>query len=201
MSDVNEIHQFLGCKTPSSWIQAALKDQSLLLLDHANCEKKAASTALNLMYRYSDNFELLNKMSRLAREELRHFEQVLALIKGRGIEFQHVTASRYAGGLHTSIRTSEPGKLIDTLIVGALIEARSCERFACIAPYLDTELQDFYLSLLKSESRHFRDYLALARQAAQDSIEDRVEFFVEKEQVLIESSDSQLRFHSGVPVV
>lgn len=201
MSDVNEIHQFLGCKTPSSWIQAALKDQSLLLLDHANCEKKAASTALNLMYRYSDNFELLNKMSRLAREELRHFEQVLALIKGRGIEFQHVTASRYAGGLHTSIRTSEPGKLIDTLIVGALIEARSCERFACIAPHLDTELQDFYLSLLKSESRHFRDYLALARQAAQDSIEDRIEFFVEKEQVLIESSDSQLRFHSGVPVV
>ena len=201
MSDVNEIHQFLGCKTPASWIEAALRDQSLLLLDHANCEKKAASTALNLMYRYSDNFELLNKMSRLAREELRHFEQVLALIRRRGIEFRHVTASRYAGGLHANIRTSEPGKLIDTLIVGALIEARSCERFASIAPHLDTELQDFYLSLLKSESRHFRDYLALARQAAQGSIEDRVEFFVEKEQALIESSDSQLRFHSGVPVI
>ena len=201
MVDLSEIYQFLGCKTPAAWIAAALDDQPLLLIDHANCEKKAASTALNLIYRYSDNFELLNKMSRLAREELRHFEQVLALIKRRNIEYRHVTASRYAGGLHTHIRTSEPGKLIDTLIVGALIEARSCERFASLAPRLDNDLQKFYLSLLKSESRHYRDYLALARKAAAESIDDRIKFFVEKEQVLIESEDTQLRFHSGVPVL
>ena len=200
MTDLSEIHEFLGCKTPDLWVAAALKDQQLLLIDHANCEKKAASTALTLMYRYSTNFELLNKMSRLAREELRHFEQVLALIVSRSVKYRPLSASRYAGRLHADIRRSEPGKLVDSLIVGALIEARSCERFAYLAPHLDAELQQFYLSLLKSESRHFRDYLKLAKQAAQESIDDRVTFFVEKERELIESDDSQLRFHSGVPV-
>lgn len=199
MDDLTEILQFLACKTPDAWIAAAVNDQPLLLIDHANCEKKAASTALNLMYRYTDNFELLNKMSRLAREELRHFEQVLALLKRRRIQYRHVTASRYAGGLHTHIRSSEPGKLIDTLIVGALIEARSCERFASLAPHLDSELQDFYLSLLKSESRHYRDYLALARKASEESIDKRIKFFVKEERDLIESGDKELRFHSGTP--
>ena len=141
--------EFHNCRTPDVWVARALENLDLLLIDHANCEKKAASTALNLMYRYTDNFDLLNKMSRLAREELRHFEQVVAIMKKRGITYDFLTASDYAGSLMKQVRKTEPGKLIDTLIVGAIIEARSCERFAALAPHLDEDLKKFYLSLLK----------------------------------------------------
>ncbi len=82
---LDQIHDFLPCKTPQRWIENALANQDLMLIDHAHCEKKAASTALSLMYRYVDNTDLLNRMSRLAREELRHFEQVLAIMKKRGV--------------------------------------------------------------------------------------------------------------------
>ena len=82
---LEEIENFLPCATPARWIENALAHPEILLIDHANCEKKAASTAMNLIYRYTDDFDLLNKMSRLAREELRHFEQVLALMKKRGV--------------------------------------------------------------------------------------------------------------------
>lgn len=192
------VHEFLLCETSDSWIQSALEHQDLLLLDHANCEKKAAGTAMNLMYRYVDDFELLNKMSRLAREELRHFEQVIAIMEKRGIAYEQITASRYAADLRKPVRTYEPERQIDTLIVGAIIEARSCERFEKLAPHLDDELQKFYLSLLKSESRHYRDYLGLAKKAAggQD-ISERVQFFLEREKALVESSDIEFRFHSG----
>lgn len=192
------ILNFLLCETPQEWIAAALNEPELLLIDHANCEKKAAGTALNLMYRYVDNFDLLNKMSRLAREELRHFEQVLAIMAKRNIAYPQITASRYAAKLRKLVRTHEPGRLIDTLIVGAIIEARSCERFAKLAPHLDEELQNFYLSLLKSEARHFEDYLTLARNAADEPIDERIQFLLVQEQALILSADSEFRFHSGV---
>jgi len=193
------IEEFLLCRTPEAWIQQALQYPEILLIDHANCEKKAASTALNLMYRYVENFDLLNKMSRLAREELRHFEQVLAIMQRRKIPYRHVTASRYAAELRKHVRIADPEKLIDTLIVGAIIEARSCERFASLAPHLDDELQKFYESLLKSEARHFQDYLTLAKKAAgNQSIDERVRFFLEQERELVESPDAEFRFHSGV---
>lgn len=194
------IHEFLHCETPSAWVEWALSEPELMLIDHANCEKKAAGTALNLMYRYIDNYDLLNKMSRLAREELRHFEQVIAIMKKRNITYKPVSASRYAAEMRKPIRTFEPARLIDTLIVGAIIEARSCERFEKIAPHLDDELSKFYLSLLKSEARHFQDYLALARKVdKQTSIDDRVLFFLELEAGLIQSKDTEFRFHSGIP--
>ncbi len=197
--DLSPIHNFLRCETPEAWLTAAVKQQPLLLIDHANCEKKAASTAINLIYRHVENFELLNKMSRLAREELRHFEQVIAFMRKRGIEYEQISAARYAAELRKGVRTHEPGKLVDTLIVGAIIEARSCERFACLAPLLDKELGDFYLSLLKSESRHFMDYLGLAEKAAGEDISARVDFFLEKEKQLIQMEDEEFRFHSGPP--
>jgi tRNA-(ms[2]io[6]A)-hydroxylase len=197
---LDDIHAFLPCPTPEAWVHAALEQQELLLIDHANCEKKAASTALQLIYRYTDDFDLLNKMSRLAREEMLHFERVIAIMEKRGIAYQSLSASRYAAGLHEAIRRGEPERRIDTLIVGALIEARSCERFAKLAPHLDDELCTFYQSLLKSESRHYRDYLALARQAGGGaSIDDRVEHFLALERELIESPDREMRFHSGPP--
>ncbi|MFE8071560.1 tRNA isopentenyl-2-thiomethyl-A-37 hydroxylase MiaE [Marinobacteraceae bacterium S3BR75-40.1] len=198
MQDALEsIHNFLPCPTPDQWIENALAHQDLLLIDHAHCEKKAASTALSLMYRYVDRTRLLEKMSRLAREELRHFEQVLAIMKKRGIAYDHLTSSRYASGMREGVRSEEPGKLVDVLIVGAFIEARSCERFAKLAPYLDAELEKFYNSLLKSEARHYEDYLKLAREAADEPIEDRIAWFAERERALIESPDQEFRFHSG----
>ena len=197
-SAVEEINQFLPCATPDRWIENALENQSLMLIDHANCEKKAASTALSLINRYTDNFDLLNKMSRLAREEMRHFEQVIALMKRRKIEYFHITASRYAAGLREMVRNREPHKLVDVLIIGAFIEARSCERFARLAPYLDEELQAFYQSLLKSEARHYQDYLRLAEVAAGDvGVDGRVAEIALRERQLIEAPDTEFRFHSG----
>ncbi|MBB6523123.1 tRNA-(ms[2]io[6]A)-hydroxylase [Pseudoteredinibacter isoporae] len=198
MIDLTEIHNFLLCETPDAWIEQALEHQDLMLIDHANCEKKAAGTAMNLMYRYVSDFELLNKMSRLAREELRHFEQVIAIMEARGIDYPQIQASRYAAELRKPIRTHEPERLIDTLIVGAIIEARSCERFNKLAPKLDDELKKFYLSLLKSEARHYQDYLGLAKKAAGDqSIDDRIALFLELDKELVLSKDSEFRFHSG----
>lgn len=194
---LQEIHDFLSCRTPSRWIENALANQDLMLIDHAHCEKKAASTALSLMYRYVDNTDLLNKMSRLAREELRHFEQVLAIMNKRGVDYCHLTPARYAAGLRQEVRSEDPGRLVDVLIVGAIIEARSCERFAALAPFLDEKLADFYTSLLKSEARHYQDYLTLAEQAAGESIQARVGDFLALERALIKEPDTEFRFHSG----
>lgn len=194
---LKEIHEFLPCRTPEQWIENALANQDVMLIDHAHCEKKAASTALSLMYRYVDNTDLLNKMSRLAREELRHFEQVLAIMKKRGVVYSHLSPARYAAGLREAVRKDDPGRLVDVLIVGAIIEARSCERFAALAPHLDDKLAEFYNSLLKSEARHYQDYLALAQQANGGPVDERVADFLAIEQTLIEAPDSEFRFHSG----
>jgi tRNA-(ms[2]io[6]A)-hydroxylase len=194
---LKEIHEFLPCRTPEQWIENALANQDVMLIDHAHCEKKAASTALSLMYRYVDNTDLLNKMSRLAREELRHFEQVLAIMKKRGVNYSHLSPARYAAGLREAVRKDDPGRLVDVLIVGAIIEARSCERFAALAPHLDDKLAEFYNSLLKSEARHYQDYLELAKQANGGPVQERVEAFMAIEQKLIEEPDSEFRFHSG----
>ena len=197
-SALDEINAFLPCPTPDRWVENALENQSLMLVDHANCEKKAASTALSLINRYTDNFDLLNKMSRLAREEMRHFEQVIALMKRRNIAYEYVSASRYAAGLRDMVRSKDPDKLVDVLIIGAFIEARSCERFAKLAPFLDAELEDFYKSLLKSEARHYQDYLRLAKTVAGDiCIDKRIEEIAQRERELVEQPDTEFRFHSG----
>lgn len=198
--DLSPVLEFLPCRTPDAWIAAALADPVTMLIDHANCEKKAAATALSLMHRYTDNFQLLNKMSRLAREELRHFEQVLSIMSKRGIRYDAISASRYAAALRDEVRKRDPGKLVDTLLVGALIEARSCERFAALAPHLDSELADFYRSLLKSESRHFGDYLTLAKTVAPEAeVAARLEVLKQREQALVQGVDGEFRFHSGPP--
>ena len=198
-TDLEQIQRFLLCETPDSWVEAALKNQDILLIDHLNCEKKAASTAMSLMHKYRERTELLFKMARLAREELMHFTQVLKIMESRGVAYEHVSASRYGAGFHQHIRTHEPAALVDKLIIGAYIEGRSCERFAKIAPFLDEELQRFYTSLLKSEARHYQDYLDLAQLYSDEDIGTRVAEFGEIEKGLILSPDSEFRFHSGVP--
>ncbi|MDE3735114.1 MULTISPECIES: tRNA-(ms[2]io[6]A)-hydroxylase [Pseudomonas] len=195
-----EIHEFLGCPTPAAWVTAALADQETLLIDHKNNEFKAASTAMALMAKYSTHLDLINFMSRLAREELVHHEQVLRIMKRRRIDLIPVSASRYASGLRKLVRSHEPQKLADTLVVGAFIEARSCERFEALVPHLDEELGKFYGGLLKSESRHYQGYLKLAYQYGETQDVDRtIQKVRAAERELIESTDVEFRFHSGVP--
>src|SRR3990167_5708126 len=129
MNPFPEIHDFLGCPTQNAWVEQALCNQDLLLIDHANCEKKAAACALQLIHCYPHHHELLQKMARLAREELLHFQKVAKLLKSRRIAYQPLRPGRYAQALRDQVRTSEPRRLMDFLIIGAFIEARSCERF------------------------------------------------------------------------
>ncbi|WP_336167428.1 tRNA-(ms[2]io[6]A)-hydroxylase [Acinetobacter sp. 161(2023)] len=198
---------FLGCQTPNAWLDEAINNLDILMQDHANCEKKAASTAMNLMFRYSFFPDLQVKLAQLVREEMLHYEQVLELMAKRGQKWDGLSAGRYAGGLRKEIRTYEPEALIDVLVVGAFVEARSCERFHALAPRVDDELGRYYRYLLKSESRHFEDYLALALDVAKtakmknpkEDIQQRIEHIREVEKNLILTPDDTFRFHSGVP--
>ncbi len=198
---LEKIHQFLHCKTPDAWLQSAVQQLPELLIDHANCEKKAAATAMHLMYRHTERTELMRKMSQLAREELLHFQQVVELMHARGIVYRRLSPSRYAASLRQFVSKNEATGLVDTLIIGALIEARSCERFAKLAPLLDSQLNKFYSSLLKSEARHFEDYLFLAQLYSNEDISQKVDDFAKEEARLITSFDQTLRFHSGVPAL
>ena len=198
---------FLGCTTPQAWLDEALNQLDVLMQDHANCEKKAASTAMNLMFRYSFFTDLQVKLAQLVREEMLHYEQVLEFMSKRGQTWIGLSAGRYAGELRKEIRTYEPEALIDVMIIGAFVEARSCERFYALAPIVDDELGRYYRYLLKSESRHFEDYLALALDVAktaklkdpEETIQLRITHIREVEKNLIQSPDNTFRFHSGVP--
>ncbi|NVK56696.1 MAG: tRNA-(ms[2]io[6]A)-hydroxylase [Alteromonadaceae bacterium] len=143
--------------------------------------------------------DLIDKMVLLIKEELHHFYQVLEIMEEYGIKYESVGSSRYARGMLRHVRTYEPQALIDKLICGAYIEARSCERFAALAPHVDKRLGDFYVSLLRSEARHYQDYLTLADNIAGEDISERVAFFAEVEAGLISSDDNDFKFHSGVP--
>ncbi len=200
MTNIDEILSYLKCRTPDVWVERARQELKIILVDHASNELKAAQSAMTLIAKNPTKLDLLNKMSRLAREELVHFEQVLKILKKRGIQYHPIKASSYAVSLAKHIRKTQAEALVDTLIVGSIIEARSCERFAKLAPHLDDELEKFYLSLLKSEARHYQDYLSLAQSYSDEPIDDRVEFFLNLEHDVILAPDSLFRFHSGIPV-
>ena len=200
---VAAIESFLGKPTPVAWVDAALESLPEIVIDHANCEKKAAATAMSLLNRYPDHDGIVRRMSPLAREELRHFEQVVRLMKRAGIRWRHVGASRYAAGLRETVAHSEPDKLVDLLIIGAFIEARSCERFALLAPRIGAPFDDFYRGLLASEARHFSDYLSLARTSSgarpEAWLNERIDRIRSVENRLAADPDTQVRFHSGPP--
>ena len=189
--------------TPASWVEHAARRWRELLVDHANCEKKAASTALALMFAYPEDRELSATLSRVAREELRHFEQVQRWMAELGVAHVRQKPGRYGAGLRKMMRTSEPGRKLDRLLVGALIEARSCERFRLLAPKLSTPLAEFYATLAASEARHFALYLDLAwtRAAAtgRPTFERRLRTLAEHEAELATAPDATFRFHSGSP--
>ena len=197
------IARFLDEPTPHEWLDEACSRLPEMLLDHANCELKAASTALGFLYRYPERTALAQRMSKLAREELRHFEQVRSIMDEMEIPFQRLSASRYAGRLRDVARPMEPHKLLDMLLIGALIEARSCERFAMLVPRLPEKLGKFYGGLLASEARHFEHYIAFARSecgVGDAEIDDRLAELKDVEAALISEPDPDFRFHSGRPL-
>jgi tRNA-(ms[2]io[6]A)-hydroxylase len=129
-----------------------------------------------------------------------HYEQVLLFMERMGVEFRPLSASRYARTLRESVRTDEAGRLVDLLIIGAIVEARSCERFATLWPRLPTSLGRYYKSLLRSEGRHYQDYLALAKENGDEpTVNERLAHFLSIDAQLIQSPDQEFRFHSGVP--
>lgn len=192
----------LAAPTPAAWYERAAAGLDDLLLDHANCEKKAASTALSLLFAYAEHADFAHSLSRLAREELRHFEQVQALMVARGIRHRRLKPSRYAEGLRAAVAGHEPLRLIDLCLVGALIEARSCERFAGLAACLPSDVARFYAGLEAAERRHAAGYLAFAARfadAAAVPVLPRLERLRGIEAELVTSPDRDLRFHSGAP--
>lgn len=199
-TDLQMLHDFLQIKTPELWLDYAGSHLPLLLVDHAHCERKAAATAINFISKYPERKELVEVMSPLAREELLHFEKVIDLMAKRDILYGPLQPSEYATKMHKQI-TKRDGteRLCDQLIIGAIIEARSCERFNAIIPYIeDKELAKFYGTLIKSESRHFENYLMLAKLYG-GAIEQRISYFLAMENKFIMSPDTVFRFHSGVP--
>lgn len=199
-TDLHMLNEFLQVKTPQIWLDHAAKNIPLLLIDHAHCERKAAATAIIFMSKYPERKELIEVMSPLAREELLHFEKVIQVMVKRGIEFGPLHPSTYAAQMHKQI-TQKDGveRLRDQLIIGAIIEARSCERFHALIPYIeDQDLAKFYSTLVKSEARHFEDYLRLAKLYGGD-INERLQLFLHIENKFIMAQDVVFRFHSGIP--
>ena len=195
-------HPLLQAATPDAWVEEACAHPDVLLIDHANCEKKAASTALALMFAYAEDLELTGKMSRLAREELRHYEQVAKLMGARKVVPQRLEPGRYAGRLRRLVSTAEPEREVDLMICGAFIEARSCERFAVLAESIDAPLASLFKGLHEAEARHYELYLNLAKRAAARAglnVEPRIADFASLEAQLITSPDPLFRFHSGPP--
>lgn len=190
----------LKAPTPRPWVTAAVADLPTLLVDHANCEKKAASTAMALIFAYPEDRQLSVALSRLAREELKHFEQVERLMRKLDVPYIRMKPGRYASELRKLVRTHEPKRKLDLMIVHALIEARSCERFRLLSTKLPEDVRDLYAQLERSEARHFELYLDFAaREYDAAEIAERLEIIATREAELATSPDSDLRFHSGPP--
>jgi tRNA-(ms[2]io[6]A)-hydroxylase len=188
----------LASSTDPGWVETALSDLDELLLDHAHCERKAAGMAVRLMFRYPDQAFLHDPLSRLAREELAHYEEVLRVLAARGGSMRRQRPSPYAGRLYHCVRSAEPGRLVDTLLVCALIEARSSERFKLLAEAIDDpSLCALYNGLLASEARHHGSYLELAVQASdENSARARLLELAEREAEIIADPTRMVRIHA-----
>ncbi len=198
------LDELLKAPTPAAWVDYAAAHWAALLIDHANCEKKAASTALSLMFTYPEDRRLAGALSRLAREELRHFEQVQRMMETLAVPHARQKPGRYGAGLRGAVRTFDPGRKLDLLLVGALIEARSAERFGLLAPRLTGRLAEFYSALERSEARHFELYLELAYErddsASHAESARRLAALAVCEADLVTQPDPVFRFHSGPPL-
>lgn len=180
------------------WLTQVDQHLDEILIDHAHCEKKAAGTALNLMFAYIENEELCREMTEIVKEELDHFHQVLDLLKERDIAFRRLKPSNYAGLLKDLSRNQEPGRAIDRLLIASLIEARSCERFDLLRQHVaDQQLAQFYHGLFESEARHHRTYVRLAENYQPAAVvHQRLQELAQEEAKIIERGDPLPRMHS-----
>ena len=193
------IQSLLLCETPTAWLEEASRQLPVLLIDQANCEKKAAATAVSLLHRSGLDDRFTMELSRIAREELKHLELVLKLMKKQDIPSQYLSASRYAGSLNSWISKREPSRLIDQLLVCAMIEARSCERIGALLGVLTGDLRALYEKLHDAEDRHFEFYVAKASELNASYCEQRLETLCSLDADLVTQPDQEFRFHSGVP--
>lgn len=199
-SESPSVVEFLHVATPQSWCDAAVHNVEVLLIDHANCERKAASSALSMSYRFSQRTRFLLEFSRIVREEMRHFEQVLALIREQDFQYRVLSASRYASSLHKFAREHSP-IYVDELLIAAIIEARSYERLDILSTCLNSKVAQLYKKLRDSEYRHYLTYIRISEQFEQPSIiEQRLDRLLDFEADLVTFPDSEFRFHSGVPI-
>ncbi len=187
----------LKCETNLEWLDRVKDNASALLVDHALCEKKAATMAISLLSRYPERSELVAEMADLAIEEMSHFKMVLKKMEVRGISLTYDFGDTYAQALHTQIHKQEPQRFLDTLIVCSLIEARSCERFQLLSENAsDEDLRTFYASLLASEARHRNGFLHLARLYFPSAlVKARLEYLEQFEANIIAHSPSEATMH------
>jgi tRNA 2-(methylsulfanyl)-N6-isopentenyladenosine37 hydroxylase len=188
----------LHAPTPSRWLEQVSASLDELLIDHAHCEKKAAGVAMNLLFAYVDRVELVRELSAIVQEELSHFHLVLNLLERRAIRFRKLPASQYAQRLHRLANKQEPMRAVDRLLIAALIEARSCERFALLRDHLpDPELAGFFGGLFESEGRHHSTYVRLAKLfAPENRVNDRLAELAIEEARIIAEGEALPRMHS-----
>ena len=189
----------LQSESTTSWLRQVDQHLDEILIDHAHCERKAASIAMNLMSAYTENRQLCREMTRIVQEELEHFELVLCILEERGIVFRRLASGPYGRSLNKLIRSSEPDRAVDRLLVASLIEARSCERFSLLAKHIrnrDARLADFYAGLFESEARHHTTYLQLAEQfASRQAVHWRLDQLSAKETEIIAQGGNLPRMH------
>lgn len=197
----------LASETPAHWGRWAVDNIDPILLDHAHCERKAASNAINLIFRYTDHANLMAPLSALAREELEHFEEVLQHLARRGVTFERQFPSDYAGQLMKACRTDEPLRLLDTLLCASLIEARSCDRMqhvhrALQTAAVDPALTELYGGLLQCEARHHATYVDLARAEGivpEAELRERLAELAAREATVMTTLPIEPRLHSRAP--
>jgi tRNA 2-(methylsulfanyl)-N6-isopentenyladenosine37 hydroxylase len=190
--------KFLQQPTSAAWVEQALENLNTVLLDHSHCERKAAGVAINLMFRYPSNAKLVRSLTAIAQEELQHFEQVNQILEQRGIPLAPLSAPPYGAGLSKQIRRDEPDRLLDSLLVSALIEARSHERLGLLSAHCpDAELARFYRGLMASEARHYGIYWMLADEYFERSLlHPRLEALAQTESELLATLHPEPRIHS-----
>lgn len=188
----------LQFESTARWLSQVDAHLDEILIDHAHCERKAASVALGLMNAYSDDRQLAKEMSQIVVEELEHYHMVLDLLDARGIRFRRLQSGPYGRRLNALVRSAEPQRAVDRLLVAGMIEARSCERFDLLRRHTsDPVLADFYGGLFESEARHHTTYLRLAENfAPRDEVRQRLGELSRDESEIIAEGSPLPRMHS-----
>ncbi|PSF37179.1 rubrerythrin family protein [Aphanothece hegewaldii CCALA 016] len=184
--------------TQDSWIEQAIANLDLILLDHSHCERKAAGAAINFMFRYPSHAPLVRKLTAIAQEELEHFELVNQWLDRRGIPLAPLNPPPYGSTLKAQVRPQEPHRLLDSLLMTALIEARSHERLGLLGEHCpDPELAKFYRSLMASEARHYGIYWVLAdTYFDRDLVQQRLDELATVESEILSTLHPEPRIHS-----